>query len=184
MAARQEWTLADLSDEVKGLSQEKFLVRFRSPFLLLQRFGIVGGVGLATVLPEETVKQSHPSDPETGDYDPGKDRVVLVEKSSRNAIEGTITLGRSVSSDIIVLHPSVSKVHALFKHDKNRVDYTVTDPGSTNGTELGGEPLDLNVPRRIRNGQVLTLGGTVKATFLYPKPMFDFLQGFRSLRGG
>lgn len=53
-----------------------------------------------------------------------------------------VTVGRSAPSDVIIDDPSISRVHACFYFDGERVE--VEDRGSTNGTRVNGE---LQTPR-------------------------------------
>lgn len=66
---------------------------------------------------------------------------------------GPWTIGRSESSDVTIDDPNVSRKHAqIFRADNG---FVVEDLGSTNGTMLGGAPIDRE---RIEDGDELTFG--------------------------
>ena len=69
---------------------------------------------------------------------------------------GTITIGRSSSSDIPLDQDSVSRAHARIAR-RNDV-YIVTDLGSTNGTFVGDE---LVKERGLKNGDRVRIGRTI-----------------------
>jgi DNA-binding CsgD family transcriptional regulator len=75
--------------------------------------------------------------------------------SSRKLSPGTTMIGRGTDLDLVVADPSVSRLHAEITV---RGEYAfVTDLGlSTNGTRVNGRPVGR---RRLRDGDVLTLGG-------------------------
>lgn len=69
---------------------------------------------------------------------------------------GYMTLGRSRSNDLVLLEPSVSRVHAsLNAHPDGRV--SVQDLGSSAGTTVNGRPVSGSVI--LRSGDVISFGG-------------------------
>ncbi len=70
------------------------------------------------------------------------------------AAERTV-VGRSPEADIVIDDEAVSWNHLEIERRGDVL--MVTDLDSSNGTALNGEPLDR--PRRLRGGDVLTLGG-------------------------
>ena len=104
---------------------------------------------------------------------------------------GYMTLGRSHSNDLVLLEPSVSRVHAsLTVDDDGRV--SVQDLGSSAGTTVNGRPAA--GPVILRSGDVISFGG---ARFQYqdasgnteataalpvqraprPRPRGEYIQG-------
>ena len=53
---------------------------------------------------------------------------------------GTILVGRASSSDVLVDHPSISKLHARIRRAPDGT-YTLQDAGSRNGTAIAGKPV-------------------------------------------
>ncbi|HZY66080.1 MAG TPA: DUF3662 and FHA domain-containing protein [Rubrobacteraceae bacterium] len=69
---------------------------------------------------------------------------------------GPWTVGRSESNDVTIDDPNVSRKHARISRADN--GFVVEDLGSTNGTLLGGAPIDRE---RIEDGDELTFGQSV-----------------------
>jgi hypothetical protein len=66
---------------------------------------------------------------------------------------GPWTVGRSRDNDIVVADPNISRRHARLSRSEN--GFVVEDLGSTNGTMLGGAPIDRE---RIEDGDEITFG--------------------------
>jgi pSer/pThr/pTyr-binding forkhead associated (FHA) protein len=71
------------------------------------------------------------------------------------AIDGATRVGRSRESDIFLVDPSVSRNHALL--DVRDGKLVVRDAGSTNGTFVNGERVQL---RTLRLGDRVAFGKT------------------------
>lgn len=72
---------------------------------------------------------------------PKGERVLLrVEKSDRNTWKRRISVGRATNNDLILRHPSVSKLHAHFQVllEGGREELRLSDAGSANGTLSNG----------------------------------------------
>jgi hypothetical protein len=65
-----------------------------------------------------------------------------------------LTVGRQPDCDLVLEHPSVSKMHAVLRWDSEKNSCTVQDSGSTNGTFL-------NASTRVRKETVLRDGDIV-----------------------
>ncbi len=88
-----------------------------------------------------------------------------LEKSDRNPWKGRISVGRAQNNDIVIRHPSVSKLHAHFAADSrlsqlgsSPMTLRVMDVGSRNGTYLNGEPLQPDELRATGSGDTLLIG--------------------------
>lgn len=77
---------------------------------------------------------------------------------ARFAISQTTRVGRSSESDIFLVDPSVSRVHATLEPQGDQV--IVRDAGSTNGTFVNGERVQL---RTLRPGDRVAFGKTEMA---------------------
>jgi len=67
-------------------------------------------------------------------------RVVIIEGQDAGKefqVKGECVLGRSVSADIMINDPSISRRHALIEHEGN--SFTIKDMGSQNGTFVNEE---------------------------------------------
>ena len=84
--------------------------------------------------------------------------------------DGIITVGRSVTHDLTLDDPSVSRVHAYI--EVRGTTYTVTDQNSNNGTFVNGESVTEAV---VRSGDELTFG-TVSCRLLELGDVFKGLD--------
>lgn len=80
-----------------------------------------------------------------------------VGKSSRNPWKSRITMGRAKNNDLILRHPSVSKLHAFFEGPAT-APTTVVDVGSANGTVINGRQAPVDEPVPVEPGAVLRVG--------------------------
>lgn len=75
-----------------------------------------------------------------------------------------VTLGRSASCDVQLPYPTVSAHHLTIVREGEA--WLVADTGSTNGTELNGEPLERDHFTPLHEGDVLTINDlTIQARF-------------------
>jgi FhaA, N-terminal domain/FHA domain len=86
--------------------------------------------------------------------------LVLEDKTHPLEGRGPWSIGRSEENDIVISNPNVSRRHARLSRSDN--GFIVEDLGSTNGTLLGGAPIDRE---RIESDDELTFGG-VAARFV------------------
>jgi pSer/pThr/pTyr-binding forkhead associated (FHA) protein len=70
----------------------------------------------------------------------------------------TWLLGRSSACDVMFLDPAISRRHALLSTRGGQC--SIRDLGSTNGTQVNGEPVETAV---LHAGDVLTLAGVSHA---------------------
>jgi len=69
-----------------------------------------------------------------------------VKKARAAFFANTILVGRAASSDIVIDHASISKLHARIKRARDGA-YTIADAGSTNGTSVDARPVgELETP--------------------------------------
>ena len=68
-------------------------------------------------------------------------------------------IGRSPDSHIFVEDRSVSKTHAAVTVSGN--DVFITDLGSTNGTEVAGQKLEVNQKRKLVNNEQIKVGSVI-----------------------
>ncbi len=91
-----------------------------------------------------------------------RERVELVLNGEPYPLEGRgpWSVGRSDDNEVVVKDPNVSRKHARLVRSEN--GFLVEDLGSTNGTLLGGAPIDRE---RIEDGDEITFG-QVTAQFI------------------
>src|SRR5262249_54480654 len=71
---------------------------------------------------------------------------------------GSVTLGRARESDIQIIDPSVSRVHARISIGRT---VTIEDLGSANGTRVRGAMLVAGQPVELPAGESIELGGAI-----------------------
>lgn len=83
---------------------------------------------------------------------PGSAPALLVKVAGRSGISrftGSFTIGRAPDNDLVVDNPAVSQHHAEVRFENG--EWRLHDLGSTNGTIVGGEPVeDAVVDRALR----------------------------------
>ena len=173
--------LKDFAPSFEALTLKDFLDHFDCPFILVEKFEEENSKGFRTVMPEDTENRNGDPLPHERERDTGCETVVTLVKSGRNAFKNMISLGRSVNNDIVITHPVVSKLHAYFRYDPEYGTFTITDTGSTNGTFLKSIPLPINEPVPLNNGDVLVIGGILRATFLTAEYLYKYMEALRRL---
>lgn len=91
-----------------------------------------------------------------------------------------IVIGRGQDCDIILDEHQVSRRHARLQY--NPQGWTLVDLGSTNGTQINGQPLQAHSPHLLQPGDRVALGTTV-LTLQQPAASEPELQERRQ-RGG
>ena len=84
----------------------------------------------------------------------------------RVEIEGSCSIGRSSSSQIVLASEKVSRRHAVVSHQAGD-EYWLMDLGSGNGTYLNGRRL--TQPAQLRDGNLISIGD-FEMTFRNPLP--------------
>ncbi len=100
------------------------------------------------------------------------------------------TIGRAEDNSVILSHPAVSRNHARLEWVEDTLQ--ITDLGSTNSTQVGGVKIEANVPRNLKDGDVIQIGiFTLKLCLphvlpgqVVPKTQKLALQGKTSLTVG
>lgn len=154
----------------KEMPRAGFLARFFDPFLLVS----VTAPGQAG-LPAERRRKSTIY---TNDRSNGPAMVTFVNavaKREGRMDDPRVTVGRGEDNDIVIPHPSVSRVHAFIAEDTPQA-YTILDGGSSYGTSLNGEDIRPNKPYDLHSGDTLVFGRSARCTFLSPEAFFDFLN--------
>ena len=101
-------------------------------------------------------------------------RVVWLVKSDRNPFAGLVTLGRAKNNDIVLPHPSISKMHAIFHQGPNQ--WLIEDRKSTNGTFLDGVKLVSEKRYTLNEGASLRLGDAIMARYFEAETFVDFCR--------
>jgi len=76
------------------------------------------------------------------------------------------TIGRAVSSNIILREPTVSRRHAAIVHNGQACSF-ILDLGSAHGTYVNGQRLLPNIPVKLRRGSLLRFGNSNAPLFVF-----------------
>lgn len=97
----------------------------------------------------------------------------LDKPAASRGVAGAILLGRATSNDLVLDHPSVSKLHAriLVTADGLKVE----DCGSSNGLQVGGKPQPPGIAVDLKTGVVVGLG-SVHLTFFTPADLASVIR--------
>ena len=85
--------------------------------------------------------------------------IVTSPEGKRGILElnkAVITIGRGTANDLVLSHPSVSRLHAVVKYSAAEDSVTLADRGSTNGVQLNG--LALNGESLFAPGDIAAIG--------------------------
>jgi hypothetical protein len=92
-----------------------------------------------------------------------------------------VTIGREAVCDIVLPHPSVSKLHAVLRNADGQ--WTIEDKGSTNGTTLNGQQLAAGQTPSLADGDVIVLGLVVMVRpYLTPAVLYALIRAHDSAR--
>lgn len=100
--------------------------------------------------------------------------VAFLQKSERNPFGSIISVGRASTNDVVIPHPSVSKVHAVFGNVGNT--WKITDRKAKNGLYLNRVPVEPGATMTVDDGALVGIGSVVEGTFHTPRGLFQFLQ--------
>jgi len=102
------------------------------------------------------------------------DRMLGATKAQQGAFMNTLLIGRASTNDLYVPHSSVSKLHARVRVVSDD-ELWLSDAGSSNGTEYGGEALAGSVERRLIHG-ALARFGVIELQTLETKRLVPLLE--------
>lgn len=85
-------------------------------------------------------------------------------------------VGRTWDSDIIIDHPTISRLHALFYYDPQKDEWRIENKGSLNGILVDGEYI--NEVHTLTDEVCLRFGREVLVQFMTPKTFYSFLKNY------
>lgn len=164
-----------------NVTKEKFLGKFRDPFLVLDLAGLVPeGHDFQTLA---ATSQERPTEMRERAAAKGPRPVVaMLVKSGRNAFNNMITLGRASNNDVVVPQGSISKFHAFFRMDTVKGLFSVWDAGSKFGTAVNGKALKQGECAALESGAIVVLARIVQATFFTPDEFYEYMYLMARLR--
>ena len=169
-----------LIDAAKHLDEITFAQRYKATFLIFPRpgedFGTTEVQMQAIQVPMDVVTAlARPS--ATLDEGALLDTGFILEPIAGRwpgDLGEAVTVGRARGNDIYVPDPTVSKLHAFFRRDEEGIMW-LFDPGSRNGTFVGGQRLRVGTQHRLGESEQVTFGG-VKTLFKVPRALHAFLK--------
>ena len=121
----------------------------------------VPSVLVAPASPPTLATPSIPSVPVPGTATPEKKAVLVLGDGTKVAVKpGVLSIGRSAESSVPLNDTNVSRRHAEIRSrgDGPRIEWFLSDVGSTNGTMLNG--VKISGEQKLKNGDSLMFGGT------------------------
>jgi pSer/pThr/pTyr-binding forkhead associated (FHA) protein len=108
------------------------------------------------------------------------DEVIVLTKSEQNSFPSKVLVGRTETNDVVIPHLAVSKHHAYIRLDEEASRFTITDTGSTNGTEVNGQAIQEKEPRYLSDGDQVAFGDA-RFTFYTAGGFYDLLTSLSVL---
>jgi pSer/pThr/pTyr-binding forkhead associated (FHA) protein len=172
--------LNELVAEFTALGREEFLRRCTVPFL---RIGFDKEEADSSIYRTWSAQPSRDSS-KTNEQrlrivDVGDEYVSTLAKTRRNTFSDRIMLGRAITNDIIVNHPSVSKFHAYFSREGGADGYVLVDVGSSNGTRVGEEIVKPNERVPLTSRETLTFADSIRAVYMEPGDFYTYIDIIR-----
>jgi len=171
--------LGDLVPLARALGEEGFVQRFPHPFLL----------GKEVVEEEfnfrtQVLRESTNVNPAPETQLKIRDWVLGITKPGEGAAAANNTrifLGRASNNDLVVPHPTVSKLHAYFARDQDK--WWLVDVGSSNGTKMNGLRAPLRARVSLNDGDTLLFGRCAFA-FMSAKRLLELMLAMAPRREG
>ena len=163
---------SDIVRFARTLSREEFVQRFLGKYLVLsfdQRE--LPGASFQTAV---TGRPKDRGDGHSDDRGPKAFQVVAIAKAQGNPYPDRISVGRTGNCDIVLRDPSVSKLHAHFRVERDG-ELVLVDQRSSNGTMINGTVALPGISEPLENGDVVQFGN-VRATILNADGVYEALQ--------
>jgi len=116
---------------------------------------------VVAVTPPTVATPSIPSVPVPAAAPPEKKAVLVLGDGTKVAVKpGVLSIGRSAESSVPLNDTNVSRRHAEIRSrgEGARIEWFLSDVGSTNGTMLNG--VKISGEQKLKNGDALMFGGT------------------------
>lgn len=141
--------LATWVREAKATDREAFVARHPYPFFVLYVTQQSDAKGLAfrTEMAAGT----------SSDESAGALLVCPIVKSPGSPYSDRVSIGRARNCDVVLRHPSVSKLHAHVRTGDDGA-LAIVDVGSHNGTRVDGQRLPRDVPCAVKSGAHVRFG--------------------------
>ncbi len=141
---------AELTELARRVDEKTFAKRVSGLFLILST---ASGEVLENI--RSTVRVSRTGSTPTPE--PRGFVVIEVARRQSSPFEDLVSVGRTDANDVVLAHPTVSKLHATFTKDDGGAWFLV-DQGSTNGTWVDGVRLAAQKPHPLRGDDMVAFG--------------------------
>jgi hypothetical protein len=171
-------TLDQFARRMADMAKPGFLAKHPRPFLLIElRKGGLSVKGRFTPEAPTVLEEGEEAQALAGsNLLPSEVAVVPLDKTGRNEFEEAVTLGRATNNDVVVLYPSVSKLHAVFRIDAEKEAFTVTDADSSFGTVIGTRQIEPGQPATLYSGVAVVFGKAVRSNFFTPGDLYEYIK--------
>jgi hypothetical protein len=149
--------MADLREDARTLPRATFIARHPGLFLLAAPARADAIVGFQTTVLDQQAPGSAASSAEADD-DVAVALALPIKKAPGNPYPDRISIGRARNCDLVLRHPSVSKLHAHFLDRGGGEPLALVDLGSRNGTLVDGRRLQPNTPAPLQPGSSVRFG--------------------------
>lgn len=144
--------LGDMVPIARACREESFVQRYPQPFLLgkevqEEEFNFQTCVAKSV---DEPRKDPPRDDGRIRDW------VLPLQKAGAQGGVNRIFLGRASNNDLVVPHPTVSKLHAYFVKENDR--WWLVDVGSCNGTKVNGVKAPARAKVGLNDGDLIIFG--------------------------
>jgi pSer/pThr/pTyr-binding forkhead associated (FHA) protein len=158
-------SLRKFLDEIKAMNYEQFMETFTYPFLVLLtvKWGLEADTNFQTIVLSNVNKNTKLSNVSFW---------ILASEREGQAVR----IGRDVDNDIVIRHPSVSRIHAQIKNVDEK--WYVKDLRSTNGLYVNGERVDAET--HLGHEAMLRFGGDCSVKYVSTENMWELLQIVRN----
>ncbi|MEM9292025.1 MAG: FHA domain-containing protein [Acidobacteriota bacterium] len=168
--------LPELRRQARVLGRDRFLVTYAAPALHVTDVGaedprLLGASGVLEDPGDETAPQLLTITDRGLKVLRYVDRVAFLVKRPGNPFPQFVSLGRSVTNDVVISIDSISKLHGYFMHGDGGWGYT--DHGSTNGSFYNDERLASSQRMPLRSGDELRFGPGITVEFLLPEKLWE-----------
>jgi hypothetical protein len=109
-----------------------------------------------------------------GDPFPAEWRIVAVKKREGNPYPDRISIGRALNCDVVLLLPTVSKVHAHIQLEGPSA-FTLRDNDASNFTFVNGRKLEPKSASKVKIGDEISFG-TLDLEFIDSQRLYGILK--------
>ncbi|MEW5847488.1 MAG: FHA domain-containing protein [Myxococcota bacterium] len=159
----------------RAYTEDGFCQRFNHPFILGKEVLEEEFVFRTRVATEASMVGPPPAASSTANGEAPlriRDWVLPLDKAGASNGSTRIFLGRASNNDLVVPHPTVSKLHAYFSKDHDK--WWLIDVGSSNGTKMNGMRAPTRARVSLNDGDTLVFGKCV-FTFVSARRLYELL---------